>query len=394
MARLIDNWIEGFVDYTDNLPSSPLLRKWSAIAAISGALERKTWVHTMNSNLYPNLYVLLVAPPGIGKTVLARVVQRLWKTVPDIYTAPTSVTKASFVDVFAECERTVPSLPDYHGLQLMVEEFGVFLPAYDNEFMNLLTTLYDCGRYEERRRGNDLHITMEKTQLTMYACTTPSYLNTFMPEGAWDQGFISRCILVFSGEQQRISLFAKNASDKQLYANLKKDLRRINKMVGEFVFEPDAAKAIDDWYMAGNPPVPDHPKLAHYLTRRTTHVLKLMMICSAAESDDLVITLDHFNQALGLLLEVEELMPDIFKVMNSGGDAQVMRDCWHTVFQLYTANGRQPIPKAKVVAFLQERVPAYTIDRIIDVMVQSELFREVQVNKVGTCYVPELMEIE
>lgn len=67
MVRKLDNWIEGFMEYTDHLPSPELFRKWSAIAAVAAALERRCWVHTMGSNLYPSMYIVLVAPPGGGE---------------------------------------------------------------------------------------------------------------------------------------------------------------------------------------------------------------------------------------------------------------------------------------------------------------------------------------
>ena len=398
MTRKLENWIDGFVKYTDNLPSSELLRKWSAIACISGALERKTWVHTLGADLFPNMYVLLVAPPGIGKTILSSRVNRLWRGVEDLHVGSTSLTKAAFVDEFADAKRHItrqnmtPAVLTFNSLQLAIDELGVFLPQYDSEFMSMLTSAYDCGRYEEKRRGNDIHVEIERSQLTMYACTTPSYLNEFMPEGAWDQGFIARCLMIYSGEQKRTSLFATDRADEGLHKTLQSDLIDMNKMYGEFSFEPDAQAAIDEWHMTGNEPAPTHPKLAYYLTRRTAHVLKLMMVCSAAENNGLVITYENFEQALYLLLEAEGLMPDIFRSMSSGGDTKVIKDCWHTAMELYAASGQQPIPEHKLVAFLQARVPAHAIERILQIMVMSRVFEKVNVNKIGECYIPKLME--
>lgn len=61
------DWISTFLDYTDGLPSPELFRKWAAIGTVAGALERRVWCSTARSKLYPNLFILLVSSPGVGK---------------------------------------------------------------------------------------------------------------------------------------------------------------------------------------------------------------------------------------------------------------------------------------------------------------------------------------
>ena len=64
----MSDWITNFLDYTAAIPSPASFRLWSAITAISGVLERKVWIQTAQSFLYPNLFTLLVGPPATGKT--------------------------------------------------------------------------------------------------------------------------------------------------------------------------------------------------------------------------------------------------------------------------------------------------------------------------------------
>ena len=65
---------------------------------IAAAMERKTWVFTAGSNLYPTMYILLVAPPGVGKTVLTAIGQTFWDEMPDHRMAASSVSRASLID--------------------------------------------------------------------------------------------------------------------------------------------------------------------------------------------------------------------------------------------------------------------------------------------------------
>lgn len=399
--RRLPSWIEGFYDYTNKLPSPPLFRKWAAISTIAGALERKVWVRSMGSNLYPNLYVVIVGEPGVGKTVLTSQVARMWSTLSSQvpgdpnshHVAPSSVTKASLIDALRDAERrlirpnSVPSIISFNSLLICSNELGVLIPAYENDFMNTLTDIYDGHPYGERRRTKDLNFVLERPQLNMLAATTPSYLNNIMPEGAWDQGFISRVILIFSGETIRRPLFDETQADQSLNEDLMNDLKIIGDLYGKMSFTEEAGEAISKWHLDYGPPQPDHPKLHHYNTRRTAHLLKLCMVASAAMSDDLIITREHYEIALSWLLEAETFMPDIFKAMKAGGDRRAMEELWHFAYSTYIKD-KKPIPEFRLISFLSEKVPAHNVGRILEIMEKAKFFDVVQEPKVGKCYKP------
>lgn len=384
------------MEYCETLPSDPLLKRWSAVACLAGAMERRCWVTTLDAPLYPNMYIMLLAPPAMGKTILSTRVGALWRSTDDLAVGSTSLTKASLVDELHNAERQVlrpgktPPVVTFNSLQLSINEMGNFITAYDGEFINFLTEVYDCGHYSERRRGEkDNPIDIDNTQITLYGCTTASWLGQTMPEGAWDQGFISRVILVHSGYKKKVSLFAKRKkSTVDHFKILSHDLNIMSKVYGEFSFEDDAADALDAWHLGDNQPKPDHPKLLSYNERRTAHVEKIMMVMSMNESNDLIITHNHFEQALDLILETEKRMPDIFKSMSAGGDMKVIEDCWHTLYKLYRYKNDEPIRESTVIQLLQEHLPSHSVERVLVLMVKSRLLEVVNVNKIGDCYKP------
>lgn len=395
MTRVLSNWVDAFYDYTDFLPSPQLFRRWSAIAAVAGALERRVWVHSQGSNLFPNIYTILVAPPGVGKSVLTSRVESLWHDLPDHHIASSNITKAALIDELGAATRTimlpreVPPTVTFNSLKLLSNELGVLLPAYESEFMSTLTDIYDGSRYAERRRSAKTGaVVIEKPQFNILAATTPSHLNDFLPPGAFDQGFLSRCFLIYSGDMQLRPLFDVDQGVDSTWKALKKDLRRIGLIYGQMKFTPDAAKKITAWHMGGRMPAPEHPKLHNYSTRRTLHLLKLCMIACAAATDDLIITEEHYQTALDWLLEAESFMPDIFKSMASGGDAKAIEECWYFCFQLF-ARRKEPVPESRLFQFLQERVPAHNVERIIEVMIRAGLLRVSIVDKIGRAFTPK-----
>lgn len=268
-----------------------------------------------------------------------------------------------------------PPVLTFHSLLIAANELGVLIPTYDNDFMNTLTDIYDGKRYGEKKRAKELNYTLHHPQLNLLAATTPSYLNGVMPPGAWDQGFISRVIIVYSGENVMRDLFTEIIQAAGGYTDLLHDLKVIGSLAGKVRFEEAAAHAINHWNKLKGPPTPDHPKLIHYNSRRTTQLLKLCMVASVCRRNDLIVTLADYSMALEWLLEVESFMPDVFKSMALGGDNRAMEDLYYYSYQMWLKT-RQPIAESKLIEFLQSRVPAYNIDRIISVMVKGKMFEK------------------
>lgn len=285
------------------------------------------------------------------------------------------------MDSLREAERKIvlpqqtPPVVTFNTLLIAANELGVLIPGYDNEFMNTLTDVYDGHRYAESKRSKDLKYVLNAPQLNLIAATTPSYLNNVMPEGAWDQGFISRVLLIYSGESSVSELFADTTLLRLPRQELVHDLKIIANMYGKMMFTEESAGAISAWHKAKGPPAPEHPKLIHYNTRRTAHLLKLCMVASAASSNDLIITIDHYNTALSWLLEAESFMPDIFRSMAAGGDARAIEDTWYYAYQIYVKE-KKSVSEARLIEFLQNRVPAHSVERIITVMVKSGLLEK------------------
>lgn len=379
--RQVADWVDTFVEYTSGFPSPEVFKKWGAIATIAMALERKVWLRTNIGELYPNLYIMVIAPPGVGKTIITSTVHDFISQLPSHHIAPSSVSRASLIDALMEAERKVidhkaaSPVKTFHSLAVIQNEMGVFLPMYDTEFMATLTDLYDGKQYHEKKRSKDINNTMANPQLNLFCATTVAYLHDTMPEQAWDHGFLSRTILIHSGEMTIRSLFDIIDAPELVKNQLIQDLKSIGSLMGRFKFEAAAASAIDAWHQAGGPPKPDHPKLQHYGTRRSAHILKLCMIASVSRSNDMIITLDDYHRALGWLFEAESFMPDIFKSMSIGGDAKAIEDTYYWAYKMYMKKG-EALSEAALIEYLQNKVASHSVERILQLMVKSRLLEK------------------
>lgn len=384
MIRQSPCWIESFLEKTAELPSPRLFRKWAAISTVAGALERKVWLRSSRMILYPNLYVLLVGPPAVGKTVSLSQTEALWRSTQDLHVAPNSLTKASLVDALADSTRKIvrmdknPPFYEFHSLLIASREFGVLVPQYEQDFMNHLNDLYDCGPvFEERRRSIKDNAKIINPQVNLIGGTTPSFLQGFLPEGAWDQGFMSRMILAYSGEviTTDLGLMEDEENVKLDTANLELDLKIISKLFGKVSWTQEAADRISNWRKSGCSPVPEHRKLLHYNGRRILHLLKLCVVSCTSRNNSLLIEECDYERAIDWLVEVEAYMPDIFKDMANGGDSQAIDDTWFYVYQTW-AKEKKPIAEHRIVYFLKDRVPSHSVMRVLEMMVRSNLLQD------------------
>ena len=368
--RKLSSWIESFIEQTASLHSPEIFRKWTAISTIAATLEQKVWVKTGMRPMYPNMFIFLVAHPGVGKTRTMREGTHYVRDLPEFHLAPISMTFASLVDSLVKSKRVLIRPGDdaieYNSMYIAADELGAFIHKYDNEMIDGLSAFYDPDPYSQTRRTSDIRIKIQSPQLNILCGTTPQNLTQLLPEKAWGQGFTSRLIMVFSDERIIGDDFAPAV--KSHSADLEHDLNIINGLVGEFEVTADYRDLVNKWRQLGESPVPNHPKLIHYVTRRRAHLYKLSMVAAIDRSNALILTRDDFNTAMGWLLEAEDTMVEIFKAGATNADAQAMDEILH----LIKINDRGfGVSEQKIVKFARDRLPLHSISRVIEIMERS-----------------------
>ena len=350
------------------------------------------WAGTGGGTLYPNLYILFVAPPGVGKSEVTYRLENILDASPAVKLSSDSVSKASLMDELNEAnisfrDEATKQLLKYNSLTICSSEFAVLLPSYDVELMNALTHLYDCKGYKESRRSLKEEIKIKHAQVNLLGACTPAYIHNTLPDSAWEQGFTSRMLLVYAGKHKPGKLFFEKKDIDKEQKELKKLYAEITKLAGEMIFEPDVIDALEKWNQAGGPPQPEHPKLNSYNSRRVVHLLKLCMVSAASRLQPNLVQMFDFERALDWLLEIEILMPEIFKSAASGGTATIIKECWYYAYKAF-AKTKEPVLESKLIHWLSMKVPAYQAVQILDIMERGKLLKK-QPGKRGTEYVPQ-----
>jgi hypothetical protein len=377
------DWIESFLHFTKDIPSPEIFRLWTAISIIAGAANRRVWFETSQNILYPNLYILLVAPPGIGKTQAIERAGFFWRETTGLHVAPDSVTRASLLDTLAAAT-TKDILPNgdfqmYHALNVAAGEFGVLCPAHDLEFLNTLNDLYDARKTfsEARRHRGEKILTIDYPMLHILAGTQPMYLSALLPEAAWGMGFTARVLMIYSAEIIKTDPFeALTKGSADLKKDLVLDLESISKLWGAFEWTDEAKALLKAWHAQDLAPIPTHSRLQNYNTRRLLHVLKLCMVSSLSRHSALCIELPDVQRAQSWLLEAENKMPDIFREMAGQSDKAVIDDLYDVLWRLFIGN-KKPIHESVIIRFLSGKVPSEKVMRVLQIALSSNVIEKV-----------------
>lgn len=304
--------------------------------------------------------------------------------------SPNALTKEKLIDNLANGTKIVP-LPDgkmfsQTAYACFIDELSTFIRYRDYEFMTNLTDMFDCPKiweYETLGRGQQR---IENLFLSLVGGITPKSIQQNWGEAAIGMGFTARLNFIYSEDFKTMELFG--ADEEPDYTALANDLQIIYRLRGRFRVTPDAAKYLQAWVTEGMPPIPADTRFAEYNPRRSIHWLKLCMVCSVAESDDLIIDVRHAERAKQILLEAEQSLPFVFEHMGQNPLLGAINELHKWLKIEYMAN-RQPIAEQRIRRRLLSNVPPQYIDSALAEIVHAGLCK-IELRPQGKFYVPNL----
>ena len=301
------------MEWTSGLTSPARLRTWAAIGAVSAALQRRVHTRIRGQDQFANMYIMLVAPPGIGKGNALKHAMWLCREVDGIIITPQGITRRAFystMEAAATSNINIETQEHYRHCSMagFIEEFGVFVKSGDLDFMYHLADVFDNPpqfHYKTEHAGEN---NIENACFTMLTACTPKGLKDILSDEALEMGFPARMVMVYSDEQIDVPLWDEPEHIPKLREDLVHDLHEIFRLKGVFTWTPAAKDYLQSWVTSGLKPFPADQRFEHYNTRRLTQVTKLAMIVSAGRHNDLVIDVEDIAASKDLLLDAESVM--------------------------------------------------------------------------------------
>lgn len=321
------SWIEAYIHHQRYSESPKHFHFWTAVSTICGALRRKVWIDQRQFQWTPNMYILLVGPPGVAaKSTTMRSGMSLLESVEGVKFGPSSGTWQAVLNTFRDAQETL-ELPGVSEPQAMscltiaAGELGTFFRPDDKEFVDLLTAMWD-GQKENfiRRTVGQGEIKISSPWLNLIACTTPSWLEDNFREVLIGGGLTSRIVFVYGDKKEQYVAYPgmqiTEASFKQESLALQYDLKTIGALAGEYRLNDEAIAWGTSWYERHNKQgVPAHlasGRFDGYMARKQTHIHKLAMVFAASKRNDLIITKDDLSEAEKAITGLEPTMIQVF----------------------------------------------------------------------------------
>lgn len=318
-VRRLDDWISAYEEYTDNTESASVFHTWAAIAAISAALKRKVHFEFGRIRLFPNLYIIFIAEPGIArKTQAISFVEKIVSADGlGITLSADATTPQALMEDLEMCKEE-SSLNDgttmtHCSLAIFSGEFESFLGnKKDNDKMLItLTDFYDGKnrpfRYRTKHSGSN---TIPDIYLSILAATTPESLANCLPSKAIGGGLTSRIVFVWADRKERkVPIPYITDAQRELEKKLVIDLSIISRIIGTYRYSESGFKWWQDFYQAYEEKAPTRickdNAFTGWYSRKPTILLKLGVVCAASESDERLVHARHFDRALKLLEATE-----------------------------------------------------------------------------------------
>ena len=336
MSREVEDWLSGYLIYTQNSEPPLTYHTWAGLSLLAGTLQRKVYLQWGFERIYPNMFVVLVGHSGrTRKGIALGIAKSMLVRVPGVSVAPEASSREA---VILAMKRALISFEDpYDGkikthcsLTAFSEELAVFLGQGDVKLLANLTDWYDSKddwAYETVGRGRDA---LQGLCFNLMGATAPDWLQSMLPQEAVGGGFTSRVIFIVEDRKGKtVPEHHLTEAELTLEAKLIRDLERINQLIGQFSFDADGKEAYISWYRTedaalskGEAAVEDS-RFAGYCERRSTHLRKLMMLASVSRGDSLELTKPDFDRALSILKVTERKMGKTFGGLGRAKDSDV-----------------------------------------------------------------------
>lgn len=380
MSRELDNWLEGYLKYTENSEPPKSYHTWCGLSLIAGALQRKVYLQWGFERIYPNLFVILVGPSGRArKGVALGIAKSMLARIAGVSMAPEASSREAIILAMKRAilnfnDPTDGKIKFHCSLTAFSEELSVLLGQGDIKLLANLTDWYDSKEdwaYETVGRGRDA---LQGLCFNLMGATAPEWLQSMLPQEAIGGGFTSRVIFVVEERKGKtVADHQLTSEELALEEKLVRDLERINQLKGQYFFSTTGRQAYIDWYEQqdaalhkGTMAVDDN-RFAGYCERRATHLRKLMLLASACRSDENEITEKDFEVSK-TILELTEIK--MAKTFGGLGKARYS-DATERVLEYVRLVGTTT--RSVLLAKFYRDIDAFTLRSIEDVMQQMKV---------------------
>ncbi len=330
--------LEKWREVTSGLMSPQSIIDFSWYSAVGMFLNRKVWMGDFSRPLFTNTFIVIVGPAGIGKTLSIMDLKKLALSIEDpekpVVRHVNGITEkprmvricANSTNFSAIIEDMCRSTKSSQQLFIKGKRFPYFFTPFHfvedelsailrekegGAIVKALLKFYDSETYEYATRSHQIE-KVHNPCVCLLAGTTPSFLQEAHDMGMFADGFSSRTIWLFEGKGrfEAPKPLPLTIEQEKIREQLKLRLIQISKIFGQVTESESTTAFVNDYFFTKIAPAKEESAgfARDYFARKMTHVYKLAMAVHFSDHDDLILTTEDYQKAIGLVEEVEPKM--------------------------------------------------------------------------------------
>ena len=355
--------VREYFDYAEPITDAPpVYHLFTALSTIGAAIGNKAYINFGPNRIYPNLWIILLAPSSIfRKTTCINIARSILDKISPKSVFAHHITTEKMLSELNNHPAGIITPFEFKSLMMMLAK------DYNNGLKELLTEIYDSPASLKRSTmGNSFEII--NPSLSILSASTLSWFNESVKSGDVFGGFLSRFLFVPSTTKKEFMAFPPDAEQGKV-----NKLVMNNKKVTEIEGQADRSVVTSiytNWAKRNEDFILNHPNqetLAPFLTRMSIYTLKFALILNISEGKGLKITLPNMYRAI-LITEflkrhLEELAGEAF-----GSDSDKRR------LKVYKMIQKEPgIKKRRIIA--NAHIPANQLGPILEILLEEEKIR-------------------
>jgi len=299
-------FVSKVIEYTKEYESPTAFWRWAAYSTIGALLRNNVFYKHGTGEVYPNIYVILLADSGGRKDPPLKLSNKLLDSVIHTKVISGSASKEAILDYLSQdiaVGKTGITVRGGQGIVIAPELAGFFLD--DPKLIEYLTDWWDYKeKYERNLRSGRYQIS--NLCFSLLGGSNEELLQTIYTRRATYGGLLRRTLMVKADESRPPNSLMYIDLAKYQLVTLIDPLKEIAKLKGAVQRTDGAARVYDSWYKDLHRLYKKFGDKSGVLQGMHTNVLKLSIII-AANRLSMEINEDDFNLAID---EVTRLRPN------------------------------------------------------------------------------------
>jgi len=365
-----NSWLDLLVSSTSELESPRRFFWWAGVSCISAIVKKNVWLDKFSYKLYPNIYVLLVsAKSGLRKGLpvdyAKGIVERVNNTriisgrnsvqgvIKDLSQQITVVNPGEATKIYSDAQAF-----------LCAPELDSFM-VKDEQGLSILTDLYNTHEHNKEWKNSLKSSPVESLKnpcITFLAASNEALLENLIKAKDIEGGFIARTMIIHESVKRISNSLMFKPANLVTRDDLANDLKRLNLVKGPFEIPHDVRVAYDSWYKGLDEF--NYDDKTGTMERIGDHVLKAGMLISLAESNDLIIKMNHFEEAVDKCTEAvigtRKTTIGVGRAENAEAAGKVMR--------ILIEQDKYIIERSKLMRLLKTDVNVLMLNMVLDDM--------------------------